>query len=310
MVSICIPTYNNPRSFQQCLDSVLMQDYHDYEVIVSDDSTDNRVKQIVENTKNVKIRYYHNAPSLGSPANWNNAILLSTGELVKILHHDDHFHDAGSLRKFVMALEKDPSAMFAFSYAWIYYKDDDEFYLHKQTGAQIKRISREPEFLFFRNVIGNPSTTIFRRAVFEPFDNSLKWLVDVKFYISLLKKHSRFVAIPEGLVVTVDGEGGQITRQVSSDSKIVLCENIGLFADIFKSSLDRPKALLYFEELFERFSVTTQEELEQVVEVPGKLKDFISRVFEAMPKDRMLKKIRKRFLTSRYNKRIFQIERF
>jgi cellulose synthase/poly-beta-1,6-N-acetylglucosamine synthase-like glycosyltransferase len=37
-VSICIPVYNNPNGLKKLLDSIRIQDYKDYEVIVSDDS--------------------------------------------------------------------------------------------------------------------------------------------------------------------------------------------------------------------------------------------------------------------------------
>lgn len=47
-VSICIPCYNNPEDVQRLLSSIEAQTFQDYEIILSDDSTDDRIEQIAE----------------------------------------------------------------------------------------------------------------------------------------------------------------------------------------------------------------------------------------------------------------------
>ena len=46
-VSICIPTYNQLKYLEKCISSILMQEYTDYEIIVSDDSTNNDVEVFI-----------------------------------------------------------------------------------------------------------------------------------------------------------------------------------------------------------------------------------------------------------------------
>ena len=43
-VSVCIPTYNNLELFKKCLNSVLVQEFKDYEIIVSDDSNNDEIE--------------------------------------------------------------------------------------------------------------------------------------------------------------------------------------------------------------------------------------------------------------------------
>ena len=47
-VSICIPCYNNVDEVERLLQSIYSQDYTDFEVNVSDDSTDDVTEQLVK----------------------------------------------------------------------------------------------------------------------------------------------------------------------------------------------------------------------------------------------------------------------
>lgn len=310
MVSICIPTYNNLEAFKRCLDSVLKQKFSDYELIVSDDSTNEEINNYLRTLSLPQLTYLRNTPALGSPSNWNNTLRHAKRKYIKILHHDDFFSDELALGKFVKALETHPKASFAFSYSLIWFRRQNTNYTNKQTRTQLNRLKEGAEFLFFRNVIGAPSTTFFRNQPDILFKPEYKWLVDVDFYIRYLEKYPDFVAIPEALVTVVDGEEGQVTRSVSENKERVITESLGLFAEIYSNKLNTKKAWLFFEELFTRFGIMEQATLSKEFKVPAVLQDFIGAVFAALPKNRFLKALKKRLLTSRYNKTIFKIERF
>ncbi|MBL7921772.1 MAG: glycosyltransferase family 2 protein [Bacteroidia bacterium] len=310
LVSICIPAYKQPLLLKKAIDSVLMQTYTNYEIIVSDDTPDDSVKKIVEAYNEPKPRYFKNKIALGSPENWNNAVKQAKGNYIKILHHDDYFTNKESLQKFVTALESDAKIDFAFSYSDIYFKKTNEHYLHKQTNAQLKRLKAQPEFLFFRNCVGAPSAVIFKKNESLSFNKNYKWLVDVEFYIAYLKKHKHFLCIPEALVTVVDGNEEQLTQEVSTNKKIVLQENLFLFSTIYSDKLNTKKSLLFFQELFVQFDVKNYDMLRSEVEIPGNIDGFLKEVFSDLPKNSLFKKVKKRLLTSRYNKNIFKIERF
>ena len=80
-VSICIPTYKQVDYLRKTLDSVLLQDFHDYELIISDDSSDDSVENLLrEFDFKGKLNYFRNSVALGSPANWNYSIKQAKGE--------------------------------------------------------------------------------------------------------------------------------------------------------------------------------------------------------------------------------------
>ena len=310
LVSICIPTYNNAAALKRCLDSIVSQDFTNYEIVISDDSDNNEVEVLVKQYNFKKLVYYKNTIALGSPENWNNAMRKAEGSYIKILHHDDYFATKDALSKFVLSLENNADASFAFCYTRVHFKKDNSFFVHKQTSTQLKRLNAGPEFLFFRNVIGAPSAVFFRNDKATLFDANYKWLVDVDFYIRYLKKNPQFVHIPEALVIVTDGEAGQITQSVANDKKLVITENISLFQKIYSPTLNTKKSYLFFQELFVRFGIDSFEVLEKEFNVPESLRDFFKETFNDLKKNVLLKKIKKRLLTSRYNKLIFKIERF
>ena len=47
-VSICIPTYNSSETVRRLLDSIFVQTFTDYEVIVSDDSHGSEIENLIK----------------------------------------------------------------------------------------------------------------------------------------------------------------------------------------------------------------------------------------------------------------------
>ena len=72
-ISVCIPAYNRVEVLPDLLDSVLAQDYDDYEVVIVDDCSPQReeIRAVIERyaAKSPRIRYFENERNLGYDAN-------------------------------------------------------------------------------------------------------------------------------------------------------------------------------------------------------------------------------------------------
>ena len=228
-VSICIPTYNQTKFLKRNLESILIQDYIDYEIIITDDSTTNDVELLIKSYDfNGKLFYTKNETRQGSPANWNKSISIARGEFIKILHHDDWFLKKTSLSKFVAEIEKDPTCFFVFSNSSTYIKKI--FKKNNSINEEALNILRkDPKVLMLANYIGGPSATIFRKSLQIEFDPNLKWLVDIEFYIRIISLNSKIKYIKEPLIATIALENHQITRQYESDLEIELLEYLYVY---------------------------------------------------------------------------------
>jgi glycosyltransferase involved in cell wall biosynthesis len=184
-VSICIPTYNQTKYLKKTLDSIVVQTYQDFELIISDDSSTDEVEKLVKTyKKRLKITYVRNKPALGSPENWNHAIFLAEGNWIKIMHHDDWFCDNRALEKMVnQAVNYPNSLIFAGIKGEI--PKENRSYINLPTQDKIQQLKQAPFSLLWANVIGPPSTILFPKTMVQ-FDNQLIWLVDIEFYLQLL----------------------------------------------------------------------------------------------------------------------------
>ena len=127
-VSVCIPAYRQPSCVRRALVSVLAQKFTDYEVVVTDDSSDDATERVVTQLSGEgKVRYFRNTERLGTPQNWNRAVREASGEYIKLLHHDDWLADETCLGTFVELLETDRRADFAFSASRGYRGDEASF---------------------------------------------------------------------------------------------------------------------------------------------------------------------------------------
>lgn len=227
MISICIPAYKNEQYLKRLLDSIAIQDYKDFEVIISDDSPDNNLVSLISNySDKFNIRYIRNEVALGSPANWNNAIKYATGEWIKIMHDDDWFADKTSLGLFAEFANID-SCPFVFSgFSNIY--SDGKAACYTVNKFQKWLLRRSPLNLLKQNFIGHPSTTLLRNDFAELYDERLKWLVDIEYYVRMLTKTKKeFILIKKSLINIGIGQE-QITALAFRNPVIEIPENIYL----------------------------------------------------------------------------------
>lgn len=116
-ISICIPAYKRIDFLKRLLDSIQIQTFHDFEVIVTDDSPDDSVRILCESYESfdLKLTYWKNSPSLGTPANWNKAISMAKGLWIKLMHDDDWFIDSSALMIFADAARAEKKSFYLLS---------------------------------------------------------------------------------------------------------------------------------------------------------------------------------------------------
>ncbi len=227
-VSICIPTYKQTEYLKKTLDSIKIQTFKDFEIVITDDSPDNSVKELVNTYDfDVNLRYIKNKIPKGSPANWNEAIRQSTGEYIKIMHHDDWFTDETSLHKFVELLDNNPNADFAFSGCLNFIHEKKSH--HFVNSDNIQKLREDPYILLLGNIIGAPSVTIYRNNASSAYDESIKWLVDLDFYIRLIIKNQNFTFTEEPLVSICTKGDHQVTKECVDNKNIEIPEYIYVY---------------------------------------------------------------------------------
>ncbi|MDO5340869.1 MAG: glycosyltransferase family A protein [Bacteroidia bacterium] len=88
MISVVIPLYNKEKSIQATLESVLSQEYRDFEVVVVDDGSTDRSAEIVKKIEDSRIRIIRKENGGVSSAR-NAGIIAARGEYIAFLDGDD-----------------------------------------------------------------------------------------------------------------------------------------------------------------------------------------------------------------------------
>lgn len=219
-ISICIPAYKRVEYLRRLLLSIREQSFRDMEIILTDDSPDDSVKNLINGFPDLSIRYFRNEPALGTPANWNRAIRLASGKWIKLMHDDDWFSSPEALQEFARAAAAS-NADFVFS-----------AYNNVQEGKpprpifcssfRLRTMLRNPVTLVAKNSIGPPSAVLHRNTDIL-YDKRMKWLVDMDFYIRFLYTHTCFyIAKP---LVNIGISESQVTRSSSLVAEVEIPEH-------------------------------------------------------------------------------------
>ncbi len=89
MISIIIPTYNRSRCIARALDSVLAQDYRDWEIVLVDDGSTDATASVLQRYADPRIRMFKHPFNRGVGAAKNTGLDQIRGEWFGILDSDD-----------------------------------------------------------------------------------------------------------------------------------------------------------------------------------------------------------------------------
>lgn len=222
LISICIPAYKRVEKNRRLLQSISIQKFTDFEVVISDDSPDESIKNLLTEFPGLPIIYFRNNKSLGTPANWNFGISKARGTWIKIMHDDDWFADENSLQ--VFANHTGNGKKFIVSrYLNVYDTGKKNHPSFPESWRE--KIIAEPLLLLSHNVIGPPSVTLVHRSISETYDERMKWRVDMDFYIRVLIKEKEFDLIEKPLIHVGISES-QVTNSCINMPEVELPEGL------------------------------------------------------------------------------------
>jgi len=101
-ISIIIPTFNSSETIQDTINSVVSQNYKNYEIIIVDKNSKDKTIEIIKKNRLIDIKFIIENDN-GIYDAINKGIKLSTGKIISLLHSDDIFYDNKVLDNVVKA---------------------------------------------------------------------------------------------------------------------------------------------------------------------------------------------------------------
>ena len=190
-VSVGIPVYNGEDYLMQAVNSVINQNYDNYEIIIIDNASKDKTFKIMQKIKNKKVRIYKNKKNIGSINNFNLCIEKAKKEFFMLLPHDD-FLLPNFLNDFSQAM-KDNRADFIYS-SFNIINENNEIIKKKKYYEENKKFTLK-EFLIeisinpFPTQIGFFKTSILRQV--GGYKKNYGPFCDAVLVLEYLKKSKR-----------------------------------------------------------------------------------------------------------------------
>lgn len=145
--SVLLPTHNRLELLKYAVASVVRQDYSDWEIIVSDNFSEQDIKGYVSSLGDTRIKYYRTDSFVSVTDNWNLALEKSSGEYVIMLGDDDCLMQ-GYFTHLAKSIETDePEVIYTGAFQYVYPGVlSEKSQLHLYT-YDVLKIDKEPFFL-------------------------------------------------------------------------------------------------------------------------------------------------------------------
>jgi glycosyltransferase involved in cell wall biosynthesis len=232
--TIVVPAFNVEDTLGETLASLKAQTYEDFEVVIVNDGSTDKTKEIAEPFLNDRRFWCVTQANRGLSGARNRGIAEASGEFIGFCDADDLWHP-DKLRQHIRHLDRRPNV--GVSYSGSQMIDTNGRRLSLKQSPRRRNVTAA--HILKRNPIGNGSSAVIRRAVFDDiayvhhkahnafsyFDETFRQSEDIECWlrIALLTDWS-FEGIPGALTyyrVAGDGLSAKTERQLASWENVI-----------------------------------------------------------------------------------------
>ena len=229
LVSVIIPTFNNPKYFKLALESALNQTYKNIEVVVSDSSTNDDTEKIVNKylRKDKRIKYFHHK-NFSLNENWNFCRHYNNpdAEFVNWLMDDDLFYPRKIKTMLEIYSDNPKISLVASNYDFI---DANGKILPKAEGVEELNdygeiygdVAGRILFILEKNYIGNLTNVLIKKKFLR--DNDLCYCADEKGAYPLADVSTWLQLLSKGNLYFIDTPLSAQRFQSDNDAIFAMC---------------------------------------------------------------------------------------
>lgn len=200
LISICIPTYKRVDGLKKLLDSIRVQTFKNFEILINDDSPDDSIWLVVEEYQKIlPVDYQKNVLASRAVENGIKVMQRANAAWVKVMHDDDWFACETSLQKFADAAISGKSD-FIFCASNKVILETNKVIPQDLSREDGIMLAESVYMLIDRNVIGHPSVAMHKNDLNIVYDANFNWVLDLDFYLRYILAHGGYHYINERLV--------------------------------------------------------------------------------------------------------------
>lgn len=171
-ISVIIPTYNHEKFIEQCIESVLSQrGFFDLEIIVGNDASNDRTRNIISKFKNVKI--VNHPINMGLLGNIKECFKHCSGTYVAFCEGDDYWTSPWRLKNMLDYMEKNINLAGCFNLICIEDENTGSYKDHSLQASLENGYVIGTYDLLEHNYISNYSCSFYRKSCLDKFMSNL-----------------------------------------------------------------------------------------------------------------------------------------
>jgi glycosyltransferase involved in cell wall biosynthesis len=245
-VSVVITCYNYGQYVEKAIESVFLQTYEDFEIILVDDGSTDDSEQRIRPFLSDKRLTYIRQKNKGQANAKNTGIKHAKGEFIAFLDADDLW-ETTKLEKQLALFSNDKTGV-VFSRARYIDKNGSPLDISLKGKYLQPRSGNVTNFLFFDNFIPFSSSIIRKQCleVFKGFDESLEMGIDWDLWLKISTQYA-FDFVDEPLLIYRVGHSGQMSKKAEkrqSCADRIMKQFIHQYPEIVSPSIIR-RALAY-----------------------------------------------------------------
>ncbi len=237
-VSIIVPVYNAEKALRRCVDSILNQEYTDFEVLLVDDGSQDTSGAICDEyaAADPRVRVVHKV-NTGVSDTRNTALDLARGRWLQFLDSDDWI-TSDATKLLVRTAEQHGCDLVISDF----YRVVGERVSRKGDIEEDGVLSREE---FARHMMENPAdfyygvlwNKLYRRELVERYrirmDADVRWCEDFLFNLEYILHGERFCALQVPIYYYVKTEGSLVAQNVSLSKTVKMKRMVFEYYDEF-----------------------------------------------------------------------------
>lgn len=245
-ITLAMPVYNGANFIAEAIESILAQTWTDFELIITDNASDDETPAIVERFAKAdeRVRYVRNERNIGAAANYNRGFELGSGEYLKWCAHDDRL-SPNFLEACIATLDADPSLAVAFASTTGIDLDGTEIVA---TGHETQSILSDDAAQRFREAITMSGTCfpifgVFRRAQLEQSTLHRSYYGSDRALLAEMAIFGGFKRVDEAIFynrehpvrsINIDDKVARSKWQNGQASRLAAAEHINLARHLFE----------------------------------------------------------------------------
>jgi GT2 family glycosyltransferase len=233
LFTVIIPCYNQERTICAAISSVLIQNYENIELIVTDDASLHFDKSVVQEhidrnkganlKKHILLTHDRN---IGTVKNLNSAIRMANGDYVTVFAGDDCLFDEGTLSNYEKVFRESKERNIVTAQCYRYDSELKEF-LYKQVAVErAYRINESPALVQFK-MLSEMNTfamgaTAFKKEMLEKyryFDERYRLIEDWSLFLKLTRNGEPFHFVD---FVALKHRYGGLSKRKSKENSFAL----------------------------------------------------------------------------------------